>query len=160
MQACTVGVSNAPRIDKSTSRTPMTPNAFCVDIGADRKSTAHRTKIPDSASNATITFLLSALSARIPPKGDRIIVGTIATDNMPAKTAAEPVASKTYIERASFKIKFPNKELANLSRWTFHPVIPPVPSPLFSPTVPGCRRCRLRRCRRPFRRFSPDIRVP
>jgi hypothetical protein len=39
-------------------------------------------------------------------------VGTVARDNIPAKAAAEPVTSSTYMDRASFKIKFPNKDVS------------------------------------------------
>jgi hypothetical protein len=46
----------------------------------------------------------SPRSARIPPKGDRTIVGTMATDRKVAKRAAEPVTSRMYMDRANFKV--------------------------------------------------------
>ena len=38
------------------------------------------------------------------PKGDNKIVGIVATDNIPANIAADPVTSNTYIDKASLKI--------------------------------------------------------
>ena len=54
---------------------------------------------------------MSALSARMPPNGERTIVGIVATDNIPANIAAEPVTSSTYIDNASFNMKFPNNDV-------------------------------------------------
>jgi hypothetical protein len=55
-------------------------------------------------SNATMIFLRSALSARIPPMGDKRIVGIVAIDKIPANTAAEPVTSNTYMDSARRRI--------------------------------------------------------
>ncbi len=107
IHACTLGVSNAPKIDNITSNTLITVRAFL----SDKKSAAHRTDNPDNASNATIIFLLFARSERIPPNGDSKIVGIVAIDNIPANIVAEPVTSNTYMDKASFKIKLPNKEV-------------------------------------------------
>ena len=79
---------------------------------SDRNSAAHKTDTPVNASNATIIFRLSALSARIPPSGDKRMVGMVAADNIPANMAAEPVASSTYVDSANFNIKFPNNEVS------------------------------------------------
>ena len=68
--------------------------------------------MPVNASNATIIFRLFALSARMPPKGDKIMVGIVAADKIPANIVAEPVTSSTYMDKASFNIKLPNKEVS------------------------------------------------
>ena len=100
IQACTVGVSNAPRIDSIISKIPIVVTA----LFSDKKIAVHKTDIPVKVSNATMMFLLFARSARIPPNGDNKIVGIIAIDNIPAKIVAEPVSSNTYIDNASLKI--------------------------------------------------------
>jgi len=73
-------------------------------LSPDKKTAAHRTDIPVSVSSATMIFLRSALSARIPPTGDKRIVGIVAMDKMPANTAAEPVTSNTYMDNARRRI--------------------------------------------------------
>jgi hypothetical protein len=83
-----------------------------IPFFSDKRSVVPKTEIPVKVSNATIIFRLFALSARIPPNGERRIVGIVATDKMPANIAAEPVTSSTYIDNASFKIKFPNKDVS------------------------------------------------
>ena len=79
---------------------------------SEMNSAAHKTDTPVNTSNATITFRLSALSAKMPPSGDKRIVGIVAADNIPANIAAEPVTSSTYMDSASFNIKFPNNEVS------------------------------------------------
>ena len=79
---------------------------------SDRNSAAHKTDTPVNASNVTIIFRLSALSAKMPPRGDKRMVGIVAADNIPANIAAEPVISSTYMDNASFNIKFPNSEVS------------------------------------------------
>ena len=81
-------------------------------LPSDRNIAAHETDMPASASRATIIFRLLALSARMPPSGDRRMAGIVATDNIPANMAAEPVASSIYMDKASFSIKFPNKDVS------------------------------------------------
>ena len=107
IHACTVGVSNAPKTESMTSSALITVRALL----SDKRSVAHKTDAPVSPSSATIIFRLSALSARIPPNGERTMVGIVATDNIPANIAAEPVTSSTYIDNASFKMKFPNNDV-------------------------------------------------
>ncbi len=70
----------------------------------DRRAAAHSTAVPVNASSATMTLRLSARSARMPPRGDSRIVGMVAADRIPANTAAEPVTSSTYMDRANLKI--------------------------------------------------------
>ena len=67
----------------------------------DKSTAAPVTQIPVRASKASIIFLLSARSARMPPRGDNRIAGTVATDRIPANTAAEPVSSNTYMDSAN-----------------------------------------------------------
>lgn len=107
IHTCTVGVSNAPKTESTTSSTLITVNALL----SDKRSVAHKTDIPVNPSSPTIILRLSALSARIPPNGERTIVGIMAIDNIPANIAAEPVTSSTYMDNASFKMKFPNNDV-------------------------------------------------
>ena len=53
-----------------------------------------------------------ARSARMPPKGERRMVGAMASARIVAKTVAEPVSSRTNMERANFRVLFPSRELA------------------------------------------------
>ncbi len=55
---------------------------------ADKRSVVLKTEMPVKVSNAIIIFLLFARSARIPPNGERIIVGVVAMDRIPANMAA------------------------------------------------------------------------
>ena len=108
IHACTVGVSKAPRIE-SMIRSML---IITMSFFADKRSVVLKTEMPVKVSNATIIFRLFARSARIPPNGERIIVGIVAMDRIPANMAAEPVISSTYIDNESFKIKFPNKDVS------------------------------------------------
>ena len=75
------------------------------------KTAANKTITPAIKSKITIILRLFARSARIPPNGDNKIVGNIASAKKLAKIVAEPVTSKTYIDRAKSNIQLPNKEL-------------------------------------------------
>ena len=99
-QAWTVGDSKAPNTDSTTSRAPMIPRAW----PRGRVRAASSTASPAQASRVTMILRRSPRSARIPPKGDRTIVGTMATDRKVAKRTAEPVTSRMYMDRANFKV--------------------------------------------------------
>lgn len=98
-QACTVGDSKAPSTESTTSSAP----AGRVPPRYRTAGTESSTAAPETASIAAISFRLSHLSASIPPKGESKMVGTMASASMPAKTAADPVSSSTYIESAIFR---------------------------------------------------------
>jgi hypothetical protein len=57
-------------------------------------------------------FLRFTRSERIPPKGERRMVGITAMAVTVPKTAADPVASRTYRARAKRRIAFPNREMS------------------------------------------------
>ena len=95
-QACTVGDSNAPSTDSAMSNAPIAQSS----PGRPTRGTAASTVAPERASSAAISVRRSHRSARMPPKGESTIVGTIAAASIPANTPAEPVSSSTYIERA------------------------------------------------------------
>ena len=107
IQACMVGVSNAPNKDNKRSNILITIKAFC----SDKKIATPKTEIPVKLSKAIIIYFRLIRSARIPPRGDIKIVGMVAIDTIPAKIAVEPLNSNIYIDKASFKIKFPNREI-------------------------------------------------
>ena len=65
---------------------------------------AASTDSPESASSATMILRRFARSARIPPKGDSRIVGSMDSASSPAKTDADPVCSSTYMDRANFNV--------------------------------------------------------
>jgi hypothetical protein len=102
-----VGDSKAPQTDITTNNIPITG----IELLSFINNATSKTEIPDRVSKATIIFLLFTLSARIPPNGESNIVGTVEKANILANTIAEPVTSKTYIDKANFSIKFPNNEL-------------------------------------------------
>ena len=98
IQACTAGDSKAPSTDRTISSAPITIRSFPHSMAKPAAKTAS----PERRSRATMTFRRFALSARIPPKGDSKIVGSMESASIPAKTEAEPVRSSTYMDRANF----------------------------------------------------------
>ena len=82
-----------------TRSNPMTVSDF---TDGSRKL-ADSTQRPESISSATMIFLRSARSARMPPKGENRIMGSIETAVIPANTDADPVCSRMYMDRANFK---------------------------------------------------------
>ena len=99
-QACTVGDSKAPSTDSATSSPAVTGSP----PAPGNSSAAASTQPPESPSSATMMARRSARSARMPPKGESRMVGSIARASSPAKTAAEPVCSRMYMEMANFSV--------------------------------------------------------
>ncbi len=108
MQACTVGVSKAPRTERKTKSWTTGK----MESLRERVKAVSRTAKPVRASSRTIRFRRSIRSARKPPRGESRMVGTTATESTPPKRAAEPVRSRMYIERAKRRMELPKRELA------------------------------------------------
>ena len=100
MQAWTVGDSKAASTDKTTSKAPITSRS----LPKGNSSPAVSTVSPERLSSPTIIQRRLARSANIPPKGDKRMVGSMATASIAANTDAEPVCSKMYMDNANFKV--------------------------------------------------------
>ena len=103
-----MGDSNAPKMERATNSAPTTSILSPRESSRQASSTAS----PERLSKATMMDFRLARSARMPPKGERRMVGAMASARIVAKTVADPVSSRTNMERANFRVLFPSRELA------------------------------------------------